>query len=208
MIVETVTIGLIFLAWKNSSQKGVWTPERREMYEAALKELKDPEKLRKLAEHMERAGFPVEANVLRRRADLRAADPAKKEERRQVYEKAMKSTNIAAILRIADMFEAMTATGSAKQLREHARDVQSGVFQAQQAAIANKANQKKQPEQQPSAAQKETSASPEPVKATPEPEPEKVEAVAEVVSEIPKDALNGSTPHVDTKEDEQDTQVA
>ena len=203
MLVETVTVAMVILAWRNASQKGQWTPERREMYEAALKELKDPDKLRKLAEHFDKWGFPIEGNVLRRRADLRATSPAVKEQRKAVFEKAMASTNVEAILRIADMFESYTATGSAARLREHARDVQIGVFPPAKAEA-----KRTEPEPQPESHDPEpdTKVEGKPAKRIPRrPKPAENADVIDVVAEVvdsKKESLNGSSAHAETTKPE------
>jgi hypothetical protein len=52
----------------------------------------------------------------------------KKAERKAIFERAMKSAKVDAILAVAKQFERLTATGSAKALREHAEDVKAGRY--------------------------------------------------------------------------------
>jgi hypothetical protein len=123
MLVEVTIAALLFAAWKKTENKGVLTPEREKAYRSALENLQDPESLRKLASAYESNGLAVEASMLRRRADLRGQSPEQKKARREAYDKGMASQDVAAIERLADAFEQITATGSAMALRKHAADV-------------------------------------------------------------------------------------
>lgn len=120
MLLELTVGGLLLLAYKKSASKGVLSPKRQEVYESALETLTDPDKLRELAVTFEKEGLPIEANMLRKRADLRGQSPATKAERAKAYDKGMKSNDIPGIERLADAFESLTATGAASQLRKRA----------------------------------------------------------------------------------------
>lgn len=122
MLVPVCVVGLSVLAvWKaRQPNGGTMTPNRKVIYENALLTVKDPQALNKLADAFQEAGLDAEASVLRKRANLRSLPKEQKEARRQVFQKALKSDNVDAILKIADAFERETATGSAAALREYA----------------------------------------------------------------------------------------
>ena len=96
------------------------TPERAQIYEAALISLKDGSRLRHLASVFESEGLVTQAKLLRQRADLNDAPPEKKLERRELYRKAMQSKNPKAVLSMAAAFDEVGATGAAFNLRQYA----------------------------------------------------------------------------------------
>jgi hypothetical protein len=120
MLVESVLLTLAIAAWRKAGQKGQWNAKREEMYQGALKKLRDPDKLIKLADLLEKDGHHAKAYVLRKRAQLRQQTEEQKKLRRDAFEKGMKSEKIDAILSLAKVFESLTATGAAKALRERA----------------------------------------------------------------------------------------
>ena len=114
-------------AWHQASKKdskgpgkGVLTAERQHYYETAMKELQDPDKLRELARTYREQGLPAHADMLEKRANLRALPENIKLARREVYKKAMKSTDATAIRNLANVYEQQGATGAAKSLRDYA----------------------------------------------------------------------------------------
>jgi ATP-dependent DNA ligase len=121
-LIPIVVIGLAGLGvWKVRSKKGVMTKERQAIFETAMRVLQDPDKLRQLADAYQKEGLKAQADLLRKRADLRELPPDVKEGRRDAFRKGMASTNIAEIEKLAAMFEKETATGAAKALRDHAK---------------------------------------------------------------------------------------
>lgn len=96
------------------------TPERRQVYDSALKTLKDPVKLRLLADAFEKEGFLAAATMLRKRAALRELPNEVKSERRSLFKKAMASTNPETVRELAAAFEGEGATGAAETLRKYA----------------------------------------------------------------------------------------
>lgn len=130
MLIEATLLGLAVLTWKKLGKKEEWTPAREEMYQSALEHLTGPAgvaKLREIAGECEKHGFHAKAHALRKRADLRSTGAATKKARHEAYLKGMQSTNVPAILKLAAAYEAITATGAAKNLRKHAENVQNGV---------------------------------------------------------------------------------
>jgi len=124
-IVTMGALGLLFLAFKKQSntQFGVLTPEREEMYRNAMEHLKDPERLRKLAVEFQREGLKAEAYCMRKRADWRGRSPEVRAQHDEIFKRAMQSENALAVLEVASIFENMTATIKAQQLRNHATEL-------------------------------------------------------------------------------------
>jgi hypothetical protein len=94
--------------------------ERQVVYETALNTVKDPIKLRSLAETYRSQGLTAEADMLCKRAALQELPEETKEARREVFRKAMASTNVDAILGLARAYESEGCTGAAQNLRKYA----------------------------------------------------------------------------------------
>ena len=131
-VIPIVVIGLAGLAWHQSSvsKKGIMTPQREMVFNNALKTVKDPEKLRKLADAFECESLPAQATLLRKRAALRELPNETKEARREAFKKGMKSKDIAGVEKLAGAFEGEGATGAAEALRNYAK----GLAASQKAA--------------------------------------------------------------------------
>lgn len=108
-----------FKVWKRNKGSGM-TAERKAIYEAALQTLKDPAKLRKLAEQFNAVGLKEEGTLLEKRAALRELPDDVKKARKTAFRTAMKSTNQPAILQLAVEFDKQGATGAAAALRKYA----------------------------------------------------------------------------------------
>lgn len=118
--------GAAFLAAKKHGENiPTMDPQRQMLYQKLLRdpEYKDPVILRQYADEFARAGLKPQAELLRKRAALREMPQPVKEQQRQIYRKAMKSKNPAAILNVADHFETMGATGAAESLRNYANGI-------------------------------------------------------------------------------------
>src|SRR5579864_5293509 len=89
MLVEMAFGGLVLLAWRKVRGRKGMTKERRDIYLAALEHLADPKALRELADGYEKDGMPIEAEMLRKRADLRAMPREKWENFRSLCERAI-----------------------------------------------------------------------------------------------------------------------
>lgn len=123
----TIGLGVALIASmkkKHDNRHGIMTPERQEMFNSAMEKLASGEKLMKLAKAFEENGLHVQANLLRRRAIWRNRNVQQREQHDEVFNKAMESTNVQAILKVAASFEGMTATQKAAALRAHAQLVQ------------------------------------------------------------------------------------
>ena len=94
--------------------------ERQVIYETALNTVKDPIKLRTLAQTYRSEGLTAEADMLYKRAALQELPEDVKEARREVFRKAMASTNVDAILGLARAYDSEGCTGAAQNLRKYA----------------------------------------------------------------------------------------
>lgn len=122
MLVESTFAVLVFLAWRKVRGRKGMTQERKDIYLSALEHLVDPKALRELADGFEKDGLPIEASMLRKRADLREMPREKWENFRALCERAIQKpdANPQALEEMATAFEAMTATGTAAKLRKRA----------------------------------------------------------------------------------------
>jgi hypothetical protein len=96
------------------------TPERKQIFETALRTLKDPEKLRILADAYEKEGLKPEAEMLRKRALLREMPADVRARRQQAFGAAMRSKDPAKVEAVATAFQREGATGAAANLRKYA----------------------------------------------------------------------------------------
>lgn len=118
-------------AWRAAKRPPkVMTPEQHRIYEAALLSLKEPAKLRTLAATFAKAGFPAEAEVLRKRAALRELPAATKQARAAVFRKAAASLNPQAVKEVAAAFAAEGCYGAASRLHEYADSLLCNVLEA------------------------------------------------------------------------------
>jgi hypothetical protein len=124
MLIEGTFALLILLAWRKVRGRKGLTKERRDIYLDALEHLEDPKALRELADGYESDGLPIEASMLRKRADLRAMPREKWENFRALCERAIQKpdANPQALDEMASAFDAMTATGTAMKLRKRAAE--------------------------------------------------------------------------------------
>lgn len=124
------------LAWKELSKKdfGVLTPSRDERYRNAMEHCHQPELLLQEAKLFAEHGLKAQAAMLKRRAEWRARPKAVQDEHEAVFQKALASKNIPAILSVAEGFEGWTATKKAAALREHVEKLQEEAIQ--EAAMA------------------------------------------------------------------------
>lgn len=105
----------------HNKKKHKLTPEQEKVYSQALKTLKDPVKLKALADKFAAQGFTHEADMLRKRAGLRALPVETKKARRAAFKKALTSKDPTKVHALADLFHKEGAVGSATRLREYAK---------------------------------------------------------------------------------------
>lgn len=116
VVLSTITLYRIY---RRPPRIGM-TGKRMQIYQSALVTLKQPEKLRALAAAFESEGLIAEADLLNKRAAIRELPKSKREARREVFRKAIQSSNIPAIRAVADEFRAAGCTGAAANLYQHA----------------------------------------------------------------------------------------
>jgi hypothetical protein len=143
-----ILVGAGALAFREMNKKdyGVLTPSRDERYRNVMEHCHDPEMLLREAQLFAEHGLKAQAAMLKRRAEWRARPQALKEAHEEIYQKALKSTNIPAILEVASAFEGWTATKKAGTLRDRVTRLQEDMLQdaARRAAESVKASSEKE----------------------------------------------------------------
>jgi hypothetical protein len=115
-----------WFGWKELKRRKALTPERKAVFEKAINtEDATPTYLRSLADAFQAEGLVKEAKLLRQRAALKEAPPEVKAKRREIFAKAMQSTNPDAILEVARAHEQIGATGAAEALKAQAEAVRA-----------------------------------------------------------------------------------
>jgi DNA mismatch repair ATPase MutS len=130
------------LAWKELSKKdfGILTPSRDERYRNAMEHCHQPELLLQEAKLFAEHGLKAQAAMLKRRAEWRARPQTVQEAHEAIFQKALASKNIPAILATAEGFEGWTATKKASALREHVEKLQEEAIQEAAAAAEEDQN--------------------------------------------------------------------
>jgi len=139
-----VGTGALVFREMNKKDYGVLTPSRDERYRNAMEYCHQPDALIEEARLFTEYGLKAQAAMLKRRAEWRGRPAELKQAHEEVYQKALKSENIEAILEVAFAFEGWTATKKASALREHVRVIQEKMMAeiAQKAAEAAEAEEK------------------------------------------------------------------
>lgn len=124
-LVPVMVVALGGAAWYKTahspnSSKGL-TAERELVYQQALKDVRDPDKLRSLADAYEKEGLKAQAAMLRKRATLRALPEEVKTARRDALRKGLQSADPLAVDKLAQAFEDQGATGAGLALRKYAQ---------------------------------------------------------------------------------------
>ena len=119
--------GLVYAAWKKHHQKGPsgMTPGRKKVFEVTLKAQKDPAKVLTMAATFDKAGLKAEAGELKKRAAILSAPPSVVKARKEVFLKALKSTDQAAVKKVADAFHNLGHYDAAAKLRAYSRGLLS-----------------------------------------------------------------------------------
>jgi hypothetical protein len=98
------------------------TPERKKVFESALQDPKmTAPQLTTLADSFHSSGLKAEAAELKKRAAILTAPPHVVQARTEAFKKAIKSTNAAAVAKVAAAFHAMGHYQAATKLRTYAR---------------------------------------------------------------------------------------
>lgn len=133
-----IGVGALTFREMNRKDYGVLTPSRDERYRNVMEHCYQPEILLEEAKLFADYGLKAQAAMLKRRAEWRSRSAELKQAHDEVYEKAIRSKNIPAILEVAAAFEGWTATKKAGNLRQHVQELQEAMLQnaAQEAAKA------------------------------------------------------------------------
>lgn len=134
-LLPIVILGLTAAAWKAKKNRddeaasvnyGVVTPERQVVYETAMNDVLEPEKILKMAEAFDKQGLPNQAELLRKRAALRTLPKEIKLQRKEIFQKAMDIKDPSkkdAIRKVAAAFHGEGAVGSAEALLRYAESL-------------------------------------------------------------------------------------
>lgn len=100
---------------------GVMTEERKKAYKNALSgAVKEPEVLEKLGKAFELQGLKEQAKLLYQRASLRRLPVEVKRQRKEIFRRLMESKDKAAVLSMAEVYDADGCTNAAQNLRNYA----------------------------------------------------------------------------------------
>jgi len=122
LIPAAIVLGGAGVAWyKARKRQPKMTPARKKLYQEALRSLKEPAKLRKLADEFEKEGLKHEASMLRKRADLRAKPQPQKDAHADAFRKGMASKNPEAVKKLASAFSKQGALAAASKLTQYAK---------------------------------------------------------------------------------------
>ena len=121
-VVIGVTFGGVIAHTVKKRRKKIrgMTPERQQIYESALNNLKDPAALMKLSDAFKTEGLYEQAELLAKRATLRNLPKEEKEKNRLRFKQGMESKNPDEVLKIAKEFDDRGATSAAHNLRKYA----------------------------------------------------------------------------------------
>lgn len=123
-----VGAGALVFREMNRKDYGVLTPSRDERYRNVMEYCHQPELLLEEANLFNEYGLKAQAAMLKRRAEWRARPPELKQTHEEIYQKALASENIQAILEVASAFEGWTATKKAANLRQHVQTIQENML--------------------------------------------------------------------------------
>lgn len=104
---------------------GGMSPERQIIYQTALASVKDPEELDTLSATFQAQGLYPQAELLKKRANLRRLPEDIKKERTQIFREAMNCKDPVKVMNLADAFEKEGATGVANRLRDYANGLKA-----------------------------------------------------------------------------------
>jgi hypothetical protein len=128
MIIEAAIAAALLLAWfrAGKAKKGELTAERKAIFQAALETLEDSGKLRELADVFATEGLTVQADLLKKRANLRELPETIKRARHEAFLKAMSASDPAKVEEIALLFENEGAIGASNALRGYSAGLRAG----------------------------------------------------------------------------------
>lgn len=131
IIIPAIVGGTTLLAWHRAKKRAAdptscpnLNADQKKIYETALKTLKDPVKLRALADAFDKVPAKACADKLRQRATLAEPGPLK-DARRDAFKKAMASKDPKAVQAVATAFQKVGADGAAESLGKYAKGLKA-----------------------------------------------------------------------------------
>ncbi len=121
VVLGALAVGTGVAVYRSHRKGSGMTPQNKQVFEAAIKTLKDPEKLNTLAAAFDKKGLKAEAIILRKRAAIFSAPPSVVAEKKAVFKKAMKSSKPEAVNKVAQEFHKQGHFEVANQLRNYAK---------------------------------------------------------------------------------------
>lgn len=125
-MIAVIPFAVICLAggafWSTSKrpEKGVMKQAHQLIFQQAIDEVKDVNKLKALAKAFREQGLIPQADLLEKRARLRELPPEIKAARKDTFRRAMSSSEPKAVRAVANAFEKEGANGAANALRSYA----------------------------------------------------------------------------------------
>jgi len=115
-------------AWykKRKTLHGKMTPDREKLFQQALRETKDPLKLKALAKEFRSHGLNAPAEMLEKRAALKELPTEIKDKRNAVVTRTLALKDPKIVKTIAASFEGEGCVGLAQKLREYADSLERG----------------------------------------------------------------------------------
>ena len=137
ILVLSLIGGAYYTKTKNDNvpSKGTMTPERVLIFETALNQVQDSDKLRNLAKAFREQGLGPQADMLEKRANLRDLPKDVKAGRREAFRKAMASSDPVAVDNMVALLKKEGAAGAADKLDSHAKALRAQ-YSAQAAQAA------------------------------------------------------------------------
>ncbi len=121
IILGALAVGTGVAVYRKHRKGAAMTPQRKQVFEAAVKSLKDPTKLQQLAAVFKKEGLAAEAVILNKRAAIFSASPEVIAQKKAVFKQAMKSDKPEAIAKVAQEFHKQGHFEVANQLRNYAK---------------------------------------------------------------------------------------
>ena len=106
---------------RKRQQTGVLTQERLDQLVSACTYVQDPAALRKLATAYDEEKLKPQGDILRKRATLRELPKEAQEARAAVFAKAMASTKVDVMIKVAEAYESEGCFGAGAAIREAAK---------------------------------------------------------------------------------------
>ncbi len=122
IVIPAIIVALCGFVFFKKDKKGM-TPERQKAYDAALRNLRDPEALRALSSDFGAEGCKAESAVLGKLADYLELPHETKMKHKALFKETLTLKDPEKVDYMAEGFENMGAIGAAGDLREYAANL-------------------------------------------------------------------------------------